>query len=73
MKKKEVRWISRDKGICDRTEIWFIKPKIFDGEYYNPKTHNSVGRICRICSLEANTGVSLKKGGLAKVTIERQY
>lgn len=69
MRKKEVRWISRDKKSNFGFQfLWDVKPTLEDDGYYrengNLDTHLGHGSELKI---------KLKKGGLAKVTIERQY
>jgi hypothetical protein len=74
MRKKEVRWISRDRD-SNKVEIWRIKPKLKYGEYINPNPEVSCfeGLIKDICNIQLYTGLEIKRGGLAKVTIERMY
>lgn len=67
MRKKEVRWISRD---FDRSvyEVWYYEPNITDGWW------RGRGYICQLSGMAAHSmRIKLKSGGLAKVTIERQY
>lgn len=78
MRKKEVRWISRDMGV-ENVEIWDVRPKKIGGVYVNPKSKSlglakcTEGRISRTCGLGAWAAIIIKAGGLARVTIERQY
>jgi len=70
MKKKEIRWISRDIDYS----LWMKKPK------YNRKEglfelNNRWDSYMKVCAgeLESAVNLKLKRGGLAKITIERQY
>ena len=72
MRKKEVRWLSRDRN--GRHDLWAKKPhKARDawwgakGEPYRP------GRNEAAYEFADKTGINLTCGGLAKITIERQY
>ena len=68
MREKEVRWISRDKNNCGY-EIWRKKPR--------PLNNHGIFPGCPMFTLcdsgAEEIGIKLAQGGLAKVTIERQY
>lgn len=67
MKKKIVRWLSRDSdGLYMTWETkpqWRLKHKQYTGTNY----------ISGSASSRPEIDINLKRGGLAKVTIERQY
>lgn len=67
MSKTKVIWISREKD--GFYEIWSKEPHKkkgwWTGTYY-------MGRISNV-HVKKYFGIRIKKGGLAKVTIERQY
>lgn len=66
MKKKEVRWISRDME--GDYEIWKRRPRR-SGIYW--ASGNLISILCD--DLKNYAGIVLAPGSLAKVTIERQY
>ena len=70
MKKKETRWISRDMD--GKYDVWKIKPRWSkeDGQWECIKNHST---ILRDAELNERQDVTLKRGGLAKLTIKRQY
>lgn len=67
MKKKEVLWISREPS--GFYEIWREKPHKRKG-WWIGKTYK--GRITDI-HVRSCLATRIKCGGLAKITIERQY
>lgn len=71
MKKTEVRWISKDddSGAC---ELWGSKPWRRQGVWIG-RQYKGVVSYDTVFDTSTKKGIKIKKGGLAKVTIERQY
>lgn len=71
MRKKEIRWISRDgkQARCPEYACWVTEPTmtVENGPYFGK------GYIYGTSKDENDLGIELIEGGLAKVTIERQY
>lgn len=68
MRKKEVRWVSRDSTQDTKYACWRKHPeKGVDGIWRHDDGAVSVRRIGEYL------GIELEPGGLAKITIERQY
>lgn len=73
MRKKEVRWISRDSD--GNHDIWFNKPYKSRGTWWGTKDEpNTLENRSRVAyEFVDNVGIIIAASGLAKVTIERQY
>lgn len=74
MKKKEIRWASRDNA-GGRHDLWMKKPHKTNGAWFGAENEpHAVGSENDLAyDFITETGILLKEGGLAKITIERQY
>lgn len=68
MKKKEIRWLSRDDD--GRYDTWSKQPKEDEGGYICSQSGTI---ITREATEKERLGIILQRRRLAKITIERQY
>ena len=81
MKKKVILWLSRDNTEAGYYDLWAEKPKKANdgmGCYVNGKksgdsTDSLMGECVEFRRLIERGGFALKRDGIAKITIERQY
>lgn len=72
MRKTEVRWVSRDDD--GRYDVWRNEPqKNKVGEWWGGVFNDDPLDIHSATIVEKILAISLRKGHLAKITIERQY
>lgn len=70
MRKVEFRWISRDK-MTGEYDVWKAEPRRNEEGDYECSESGTI--ISRNAASKRRFDIVLKWGGLAKVTIERQY
>lgn len=71
MKRKEVRWISRDRS--GRWDFWKKKPHKARGTWWGGRNEPALPSPDLMDDFTEVFGIDVACGGLAKVTIKRQY